>query len=102
MKTLIIAFFALSLMSGKVAVQDTDTIKAVFNGYEEEIYYFSGENDNSYEFQRIEEVAMNQYDLTDTKYKGETFEVSYKIETETDDDDEEYSIYVIVNLKLIE
>ena len=95
--------FACITISGSVEKkQGTATVKATFDGYTEGIYSFSEDDELLYEFQKIEDDASTKYDLTDDQYIGKIFNVTYTIETEVDDDDEEYLVYIIVDLKLVE
>lgn len=102
MKTLCIVLFTLTSGIVSWTWQDTSTVKAVFDGQEEGMYYFTGEDFNSYAFQGIEEGASEKYDLSNEEFVGQTFNVTYKVETETDEFDDEYEVYIIVDLELVE
>jgi len=100
-----IKFILITLLITTVSfgiLQDIIKVKATFDEYDDGIFSFSDEEEGGYAFQRIDSVATSKYDLTDTKYVGKTFMVSYRIETEIDEDDETYEIYAIMDLKLIE
>ncbi|MCK0130402.1 hypothetical protein MWU59_02710 [Flavobacteriaceae bacterium F08102] len=92
----------LSVSVGFSALQDIIKVKATFDEYDEGIYSFTDEDERSYLFQRIDSVASKKYDLTDIKYVDKKFKVSYRMETESDENDETYEIYAIMDLKLIE
>ena len=77
------------------------TIEATFDGYEEEVYYFTVNDEESYEFQDIEESILKKYDLKSDKFIGENFKITYKIVSEIDEFEDEYSTYIITNLELI-
>jgi hypothetical protein len=100
MKTLFITLFAFISLNGLQTNQDKITVNATFDGYEDETYYFTDEEDGVYEFQKIDSVASSKYDLQNAKFKGEKFEVTYTIETDLDENDDEYSLYTILDLKL--
>jgi hypothetical protein len=99
MKTLFTIFTLISLITVNTT-QENITIKAAFDGFEEGYYYFSDDDDNTYSFEEIKEEALKKYDLTEEKFIGKYFKVTYKTETKTDEYDEEYEAYVIVNLEL--
>ncbi|MDO9274821.1 MAG: hypothetical protein Q7T92_04630 [Lutibacter sp.] len=96
MKTLITLFALLSLFF--VKGQETLTIKATFNGHEEGFYYFTDENDYSFFFEGIEAAATEKYNLTDNRYIGKKFNVTYKVETTKGEYGEEYYASIIVDL----
>lgn len=102
MKTLFIAFLAFVSIIAVEKDQDKMIVNATFDGYEEATYYFSGTDEISYEFQKVDSVASTKYNLQDVQYKGKKFEVTYALETDLDENDDEYSIYTILDLKLIE
>lgn len=103
MKTLITVLFVLASVAFTEKNQETQTIKAVFDGYADGSYSFTENDDISYEFQDIEEKAIKKYDLaTDKQYEGKTFNVTYKMEMAEDEDGEEYIVYIIMDLEVIE
>lgn len=103
MKTLFIAVFVLMSFIGLEVNQEKITVKAIFDQYEDETYYFTDENEEngSYEFQKVDEVASGKFDLKDEKYKGKKFEVTYVTETDLDENDDEFTIFIILDLTLI-
>ena len=101
MKTISILFFALMMMSTTIAPTQTEVLKATYDGYEDEIYYFSDEED-TYEFKNIDSKLIKTYDLTSEKFEGRDFNITYLIEKKIDEDDEETEIWTISKLELIE
>lgn len=97
----IILFFTITCLS---IVNQTElyTVKATFDGYEEGTYYFTDEEENNYYFEAIEAEASKKYDLTDDEFIGKKFNVTYKINTEVDEFNEEVDTFVIVKLTLAE
>lgn len=83
--------------------QDTTTITATFDYHDEGMYYFTenGEDEETYTFVKAEASVLKAYDLTDEKYEGKTFKVTYKTETEEDEFEEEYEVLVITKLELV-
>ncbi|MBD1259390.1 hypothetical protein HZY62_02225 [Maribacter polysiphoniae] len=100
MKTLFITLFLIVSNLGGATLQETEKMTATFDGIEDGIYYFTDADGFSNEFQHISEDALNSFDLSDAKYKGQTFIITYISETETDDLDEEISVNTITGLKL--
>ena len=101
MKAIILLFTFVSLGFTKIS-QETETMKASFDGFEEGYYYFTDEDDNNFYFETINKEASEKYNLLEDEFIGESFEVTYIIETKTDENDNEYESYTIVKLKLIE
>jgi len=102
MKTLFIFILTLTSFISVENKQEVETITATYDNFEDGSYFFTDKEDNFYEFQKVEEEASKKYDLTDTKYYGKTFTLSFKIVTQTDEEGEEYSIFSIQDLKLVE
>lgn len=100
MKILITLFTLVSLFL--VKDQENLTIKATFDGYEEGFYYFTDKEDYSFFFEGEEASAAEKYDLTNNKYIGKTFNITYKVETTTGEYGEEYYASIIVQLVLEE
>lgn len=97
-----ILLFTMASLAFVKQQEDTITIKATFDGFEEGVYYFTDEEDNSFSFETISKETLEKYNLLKEEFIGESFEVTYKIETKTDEYDDEYEAYAIVKLKLIE
>ena len=102
MKKLMILLFTIASFAFVNQQEEKLTLKATFDGFEEGIYYFTDEEDNSFYFETISKEAIAKYNLLKEEFIGESFEITYKIETKTDEYDEEYEAYAIVKLKLIE
>ena len=100
MKILSILLFTVIMMSNTVESNYTEVIGATYDGYEDEIYYFSDDED-TYEFKNIDAKILKMYDLTSEKYNGQDFNITYKIEKKTYDE-EVYEIWTISKLELIE
>ncbi len=94
MKTMLILFTMATLAFAK-QTEELTTIKATFDGVENEIYYFFDEEDNVISFDTINDDASENYNLLEEQYLGKTFNVTYKVETKTNELDEEYESYII-------
>lgn len=101
MKPLIIALFVLTSLINSEKQEDIKVIKATFDKYEEEIFYFTDENNITHEFNKIEDTASEKFDLTGPDFEGDNFEVSFKIITEEDEDGETEVFKTIFDLELI-
>ena len=102
MKKLMILLFTMASFAFVNQQEEKLTIKATFDGFEEGIYYFTDEEDNSFYFESVSKEAIEKYNLLKEEFLGEMFKVTYKIETKTDEYDEEYESYAIIKLELIE
>ena len=100
MKTLITIVTLLSFVF--IKDQETRSIKATYDGYEEGFYYFTDTNDNSFFFEGEEAAATKKYNLTKKKYIGKKFNITYKVETTKGEYGEEYYASIIVDLVQIE
>lgn len=98
MKTLITIFTIVSLVFAKN--QENLAIKATYDGYEEGFYYFTDKNDNSFFFEGVETAASEKYDLTDKRFIGKTFNITYRVKTTKGEYGEEYYASIIVQLVL--
>lgn len=101
MKTIIIIFMALGSLMGLQTEQEEFVIKASYIGMEEGIYTFVDDDDMEYEFSDIDAKAASKFNLETDKFVGKKFEVTYWMDTEIDENDEEYDVYIIVNLDLV-
>lgn len=101
MKSLFIALFLLINIGITETVQENSTIEATFDGYEKGAYYFTDENEESYEFSEIDQKVLEKIDLSQEKHIGKKFKVTYIsvfIDSEEDDDEE---IYTVINIEPI-
>lgn len=95
-----ILFFLTSLVA---LAQEEITATLVYEGVEDEVYYFSSEEDfTTYSFPNISEEASKKYALTDRKLIGKIFRVTYTFEELLDEDSEPYQVLTLKNITLIE
>ena len=102
MKTLFISLFLIISSLNGPTIQESEKITGTFEGIEDGTYYFTDTDGFSNEFQNITQEALKSFDLSDDKYKGQLFTVTYISETETDDLEEEVLVSTITALKLIQ
>ncbi len=101
-KTILISFFFLvtSFINNE---QDPVVIDIVYEGVDDGIYYFSEDQDfNTYAFNYIAEAASKKYDLSDKKFIGSRFRVTYETEQFMDEDNEPYEELTIKDILKIE
>jgi hypothetical protein len=106
MKALYVILLSFVMISSGFNNQENKIVNAIFDYHYEGVYYFTVSNDDyedeTYSFQKIEKDGLKSYDMTDNKYEGKTFNITYKIETEMDEFDEDSDVLVIVKLELVE
>lgn len=101
MKTILLGLFSMVVLNSFGQEQQNKTVTAVFVGYEDGIYYFSNDEDDSYDFEKIDAKVLKTFNLNDKKYLNKKFKITYKEEKVEDENEEEYEIWVIVKLELI-
>ncbi|WP_420320768.1 hypothetical protein [Flagellimonas sp.] len=99
MKTLAIIFTLLATMVNEPQTQEF-TIEANYIGIEEGVYTFIADG-LEYGFSDIDIKASKKYALDSDKFVGKKFEVTFWMDTEIDENDEEYNVNIIVNLDLV-
>jgi len=102
MKTLFVLLFALTSMATSENIQETETTKTTFTEYADGIYYFTDADDYSIEFEHIKKEVLAKYDLSTDAFKGKLFVITYETDTETDEEGDDISTAIIVDLKLVE
>lgn len=102
MKTLFMSLLLLISSLTTVPSQETETMTATFDGYEEGMFYFTDSDGYSTEFSQLSQEAKKLYNLTTKEFVGSTFMVTYSSETEVDDLDDEITMNTIIALKLVE
>ncbi|MHA7058521.1 hypothetical protein ACWGOQ_0014960 [Aquimarina sp. M1] len=102
MKSSLILLVTLYSFIGTKTEQNPIVIKATYEYSEDGIFYFTDYKGKKYEFRGIEDEPAIKYDLLEDNYKGEAFVITYKTETDVDESDEEFEIYIITDLKLVE
>ncbi len=103
MKALYVIVLFFGIVSNNNIEQNTETVKAIFDFHDDGTFYFidSVDENETYTFLKADENAFKTYDLTDSKYEGKVFNVTYRIETEKDDFDEDYEVWTIIKLDMV-
>lgn len=107
MKTLYIVIISI-LVSTYPKIQEQTTANAVFDGFFGGIYSFTLETDDedefgkTIEFTEISPEILKKYDLKSDAFEGETFTITYSIDfevIESDDEDElEEEVYKLISI----
>ncbi|MHA7842304.1 MAG: hypothetical protein ACX93I_03225 [Winogradskyella sp.] len=108
----IVVFNVNAIIESKKVSQDqtTETVVAIFDGYDEEDGYaflVAGEDDEEDEdimyFYEVTEEVLNTVNLKSDELIGERFQITYKIETYEEEDEygykETYEKYTIIKIK---
>jgi hypothetical protein len=102
MKTFMILLYAFCAINSLQMNQETRTVTAVFEGFDDDVYYFTDAEGNAYDFERIEEEAKDKFNLTKEEYLGKTFNIIYLVESEIDEFNDSIEVLVITDIKLVE
>lgn len=102
MKTFFISLFLIASTISTMVSQETEKMKGTFNGYEDGIFSFTDTDGYSIEFHHISDVAKATIDLSQEKFKGKLFQITFIGETEMDDQNEEITVNRITALKVVE
>ncbi|WP_452229873.1 MULTISPECIES: hypothetical protein [unclassified Lacinutrix] len=100
MKTLCIALFTLVSFSF-TSTQDKTTVTAIFDGIENEVYYFSDDADTTHIFDTMSEEAIQKFDLSNEKYNGQTFKITYTTENIMDEMENNMEVLTIIDLEIL-
>ena len=100
MKTLLIAIFVIGSFSF-TSIQDKTTVSAIFDGIENETYYFSDDADTAHVFDAISDEAIKKFDLNNEKYNGQTFKITYSTETIMDEMENKMEVLTIEDLEIL-
>ena len=85
MKTLFLGFISLFMFVSIHQKQETKTITATFDFYEEGVYYFSDREEDSYDFAKIEKDVLKKFDLKSYAYRDIKFKITYKEEMQKEE-----------------
>jgi hypothetical protein len=100
MKSILVVLFVALSSFGNLNVQETDKMNATFAGYEDGMYVFTDSDGYQSEFNYVSQDVSQQFDLTDKQYVGKQFTITYTVDTEIDEEDEEIQVSTIVGLMM--
>ncbi|WP_299242954.1 hypothetical protein [uncultured Aquimarina sp.] len=107
---ILITLFSCTLtLKAQVSDEETETITAVFDGFDGENFSFNYVTEDDEEdimlFPKIKPELLKKYNLSNEIFMGKTFNITFITETETevdeDGDEQEYDVRTIVNLELL-
>jgi len=101
MKSVLIVFFV-TLSSLSAFGQDTDKMDGTYEGYIDGAYVFTDSDGYKAEFTSVTNDVSTKYDLTSQKYVGMQFMITFTVDTEIDEEDEEIQVSTIVELVMPE
>lgn len=78
-----------------------EVLEATFISYEDETFYFEDSTEKQHTFSAITPEALQRYDLKKKEFEGKKFKITFFIDSDIDEDDEEYEIPTISGLELI-
>ncbi|TDT47154.1 hypothetical protein CLV90_1226 [Maribacter spongiicola] len=97
MKSILIVLFV-AVSSLTTFGQDTSTMNGTYEGYINGAYVFSDNEGNTAEFNDITDDVANEFDLNSQKFVGKQFTITFIVDSELDEDDEEIQVSTIVEL----
>lgn len=97
MKSILIVLFV-AISSLTTFGQDTSTMNATYEGYINGAYVFTDSEGDSVEFNNAVSAVTSMYDLNSQKFIGKQFSITFTIDSELDEDDEEIQVSTIVEL----
>lgn len=78
-----------------------EVLEATFISYEDDTFYFEDSTEKQHTFSAITPEALQSHDITKKEFEGKKFKITFFIDSETDEDDEEYDVPTISALELI-
>lgn len=97
MKSILIVLFV-AVSSLTTFGQDTSTMNGTYEGYINGAYVFSDNEGSTAEFNNITDDVANEFDLNGQKFVGKQFTITFIVDSELDEDDEEIQVSTIVEL----
>ncbi|SHJ09203.1 hypothetical protein [Aquimarina spongiae] len=105
---LIALFYCTLTVKAQGLDEETETITGVFEGFDGEHFNFNYTTEDDEEdvmlFAKANPEVLEKFNLSNSKYVGKVFNVTYisEIETELDDDgdEQEYTVRTIIDLEL--
>ncbi|SIQ32165.1 hypothetical protein [Maribacter ulvicola] len=101
MKSLFIVLFV-AVSSITSFGQETSTMNGTYEGYIDGAYVFSDDEGYNTEFTKVTKEVSEKYDLTSEKFVGSQFTITFTVDSELDEDDEEIQVSTITDLLMPE
>ncbi|WP_291963684.1 hypothetical protein [Maribacter sp.] len=97
MKSLLIVLFV-AVSSLTTFGQETSTMNGTYEGYIDGVYVFTDGEGYSTEFTNVVDEVTSKYDLKSQKLVGKQFSITFTVDSELDEDDEEIQVSTITGL----
>ncbi|MDF4221490.1 MULTISPECIES: hypothetical protein [Maribacter] len=101
MKSLLIVLFV-AVSSLTTFGQETSTMNGTYEGYIDGVYVFTDGEGYSTEFTNVVDEVTSKYDLKSQKLVGKQFSITFTVDSELDEDDEEIQVSTITGLLMPE
>ena len=101
MKSLLIVLFV-AVSSLTTFSQETSTMNGTYEGYIDGVYVFTDGEGYSTEFTNVVDEVTSKYDLKSQKLVGKQFSITFTVDSELDEDDEEIQVSTIAGLLMPE
>ncbi|WP_419214009.1 hypothetical protein ACNR9Q_07605 [Maribacter sp. X9] len=98
MKLIFTVLFVTLTAIGNLLVQETEKTNGTYVGHEDGIYVFMDGDGYKSEFSHVTEEVMKQFDLNSQDYIGKQFIITFTVDTELDENEEEIEVSTIVGL----
>ncbi|APQ18065.1 hypothetical protein [Maribacter hydrothermalis] len=102
MKSILIVLFVAITSFTTTYGQNTETMNGTYEGYIDEMYVFTDSDGYRAEFTNVSNEISTKFELTSDTYVGRQFMITFTVDTELDEDEEEIQISTIVNLEMPE
>ncbi|GAA0730280.1 hypothetical protein GCM10009430_41380 [Aquimarina litoralis] len=107
---IIVLFFGVTTVKAQETNQEKEIIEGVFDGFDGENFTFKYITEDGDEdivlFPKAEPEVLEKYNLSDEKFIGKKFNITFKTEWETetdeDGDEQEYELRTIIDLELLD
>lgn len=100
MKSILVVLFVALTSLSSVYCQDEEKMNGTFVGFEDDVYVFTDKDGYNAEFANIIDEVSQKYNLTDKTYIGKQFIITFIVETEMDEYDEEIQVSTIIGLTM--
>ncbi|WP_339839300.1 hypothetical protein [uncultured Maribacter sp.] len=98
---LIVLFVAISSLTTTYG-QDTDKMSGTYEGYIDGMYVFTDKDGYKAEFTNVTNDVSAKYDLTSQKFVSMQFIITFTVDTELDEEDEDIQVSTIIDLVMPE
>lgn len=94
-------FLLVLITAASMVTSKPEVLEATFITYEDDTFYFEDTTEKQHTFSAITPEALDSFDLKKKEFEGEKFKITYYIDVDVDEDDEEYDVPTISGLELL-